>query len=119
MSTCEQRYYRRLEVWKASRRAFPRLRHHFWWLLHNLAAHPVLAFTQSSAAIWLHDYTSMKLNNRAEIRPSPPAIIQPESRKAWIIHNLFGHLAIGLFPVEVAFRFHDRGAVAMGVEDWL
>ena len=61
----------------------------------------------------------MHLNQRHEIRPSAVPSIPVGKRGAWVWHNVAGHIAIGLAPVSGSFAFHDRGAEAMGVEDWV
>ena len=61
----------------------------------------------------------MHLNQRQGIRPSAVPLIPVGKRGAWVWHNVAGHIAIGLAPVSISFAFHDRGAEAMGVEDWV
>lgn len=111
------RYHRRIKVWRDQGRISPRLRHHFWWLLHNLLSHPLLGVYPFLWCIWLHDWTSMHLNCRTTMRPSPPPVIQ--DYRAWFWHNTAGHIAIGLFPIDAAFQFHDHTAEAMQVADWV
>jgi hypothetical protein len=113
------RYAHRRRVWRDSHRFLPGVRHHAWWLLHNCSAHPVLAVSPTNWAVWFHDWTSQHLNQRRRFIPSSLPEI-PEGRlHAWVFHNAVCHVAIGLVPIGPVFRFHDRTAETMGVEDWL
>jgi hypothetical protein len=40
----------------------PAAKHHFWWLLHNLVAHPAIGLFPVKTAFDFHDWTSRKLN---------------------------------------------------------
>lgn len=118
-STSAGRYAHRLDVWKESGVLFPRTRYHGWWLIHNVVSHPLLGVSHGPRVVWFHDWTSQYLNRRPRLRPSPPPAIPEGKRLAWTWHNVAGHLAIGLLPIPRSFAFHDRGAEAMGVEDWV
>jgi hypothetical protein len=59
----------------------------------------------------------MKLNRHAEIRHSKTPRLR--DRKAWRWHNVYAHLAIGLWPSQSTFVFHDITSVAMFESDWL
>lgn len=116
-SGSEDRFHRRIEWWKESGKRFPRIRHHAWWIVHNCVSHPLLGVRPSPRAIQFHDWTSMHLNCRGRIRPSPePEIV---NRKAWVYHNVVGHLAIGLLPIRSSFDFHDRTAKEMEESSWI
>jgi hypothetical protein len=39
-----------------------RVRHHFWWMIHNLVAHPAIGLFPTRAAFGFHDWTSRKMN---------------------------------------------------------
>lgn len=78
----EERYYDRIEVWEGKKplnpemisatpnaakpninpKNLPRVQHHFWWLLHNLVAHPAIGLVPVKATFDFHDWTSRKLN---------------------------------------------------------
>lgn len=111
------RYQRRKHLWVKNHRVLPRVRHHAWWVLHNCVSHPLMGLRASPTTVLFHDWTSMHLNQRNEIRHSPPPEIK--SRVIWAGHNILGHLAIGLAPCKTTFEFHDRGAEAMGVPYWV
>jgi hypothetical protein len=117
--TAAARYARRREAWQRHHRHLPLVRHHGWWLLHNVVTHPLLGIVPWGGFILFHDWTSMHLNHHPAIRPSTPPVIPPGRRWAWTWHNVVGHLAIGLLPVGPVFAFHDRTADAMMVEDWV
>ena len=111
------RYGRRLDAWKQKGVLGPRTRHHSWWLLHNCVSHPLLGVRVSKGTLWLHDWTSMHLNCRKKIRPSPEPVIPNWGRWAW--HNIAGHWAIGILPVEASFVFHDKTSENMNVPHWV
>lgn len=111
------RYTRRIPIWVGTAKLFPRLRHHGWWLLHNVVSHPILGVWVSQHTVWFHDWTSMHLNCRSTIRPSPQP--QVNSRWHWLFHNVVGHVVIGLLPVPTSFRFHDKTAEAMHETYWV
>lgn len=119
MPASAARYQRRQRAWQAHHQHLPLLRHHGWWLLHNLVAHPWLGFSPTQRAVDFHDWTSQHLNQVDELRRSEMPVIPQGRRLAWIKHNVLGHVAIGLLPICASFVFHDRGAEAMGVEDWV
>lgn len=117
VGSSEARYARRRFAWAANHRVLPLVRHHAWWLLHNAVSHPLLGVAPTRPMVWFHDWTSMHLNQRDHLRPSP--MPQVKSRRAWVFHNVVGHLAIGLAPSSRTFAFHDRTAAAMDVPDWV
>ena len=118
-STSAGRYRHRQHLWAVSGVRFPALRHHLWWLLHNVVSHPVLGFWPNERCVRFHDWTSRHLNRRRRIFMSDLPFIPSNRRGAWLWHNVVGHLAIGLFPIRAAFDFHDRTANSMGVKDWV
>ncbi len=118
-STSVARYDHRVERWRMETRFLPGARHHAWWLLHNVVSHPLLGISTGNFALWLHDWTSQHLNRRGILLRSEPPVIPAGRRRAWVWHNVVGHLAIGLLPVRSSFEFHDRTARAMNVEDWV
>lgn len=119
--TSEGRYRLRVALWTGGRGGLARLvaraRHHGWWLLHNLVAHPLLALSAGKLAVALHDWTSRRLNRDDALEPSPPPVI--ERRFWWIVHNLATHPAIGLVPCATTFRWHDATARRMRVAGWV
>jgi hypothetical protein len=117
VGSSEDRFYHRQRIWVRKHKHLPRVRHHGWWLAHNLVSHPWLGVSPSSRAIWFHDWTSKHLNQRDRLRPSPTPRIS--SRRTWLFHNVVGHVAIGLFPVDAAFHFHDYTAAKMAVPEWV
>ena len=118
-NTSASRFAHRQKLWKDRHRVAPTVRHHAWWLLHNLIAHPVLGLRPSPRVVWFHDWTSQHLNTRRRFVASPPPVIPPGKERAWRFHNIVGDVAFGLAPIEAAFRFHDRTSEAMGVSDWV
>lgn len=61
-----ERFLDRIEYdWKPE---YPRswwLRYGFWWLIHNVPAHLLIAFLPFKPCFDFHDWTSRKLNNSA------------------------------------------------------
>lgn len=43
-----------------------RATHHFWWLVHNCIAHPMIGFAPIKSTFRFHDYTSDKINLKNE-----------------------------------------------------
>jgi len=131
--TAEGRYAQRKPHFVKDGAPFPGLRHHALWLLHNCVAHPLLALgaQPSEHAISFHELTSRWLNHKTMLTWSPGqkrhyvthdmGIPVPEvkGRKAWVVHNVLAHLAIGLVPCKATFDFHDRSAREMNVEGWV
>lgn len=113
----EARYRTRQERWRREAVVLPALRHHGWWLLHNAVSHPLLGVAPLQFAIDFHDWTSMRLNRRRQIKASPAPEISHPLR--WAVHNIIGHLAIGLLPCTATFAYHDQSAEAMAEPDWL
>jgi hypothetical protein len=118
--TSEARYRERLADWTGGHEGLSwlaaRLRHHGWWLVHNLVAHPLLALVPLRPGVALHDWTSRRLNLEAAIEPSPAPRI--DRRLWWLVHNFVSHPAIGLFPCARTFRWHDVTARRMAVHGW-
>jgi hypothetical protein len=115
------RYRQRIALWTDARTGLAgltaRLRHHGWWLLHNLVAHPLLAVLPARPAVALHDWTSRRLNRDPTLeRSGTPRV---ERRLWWILHNLVAHPAIGLAPCATTFRWHDASARRMRVAGWI
>jgi len=61
-TTSYQRYNDRIEDWKDCTNIFPRLRHHFWWIIHNCIAHILIGLIPIKIFFRFHDYTSDKIN---------------------------------------------------------
>lgn len=40
----------------------PRRRHHFWWLVHNCVAHPLIGLVPVKAFFDFHDWTARRIN---------------------------------------------------------
>ena len=115
-ATCEGRYEMRKARWKKSGVVFPRLRHHFWWVLHNVVAHPLLAYP-TSLGLWFHDWTSMHLNQKTKFVASPWP--EPPRWHEWVLHNVAVHATIGVAPCFLTFQWHDINSEQMDVEDWV
>lgn len=111
------RYLRRILLWKEHTRRFPRVRHAFWWVVHNTLSHPILGLLPCCLTVWFHDWTAKHLNVRPQLRPSRMPDI-PHFPK-WLWHNTVGHIAIGLCPCRRTFAFHDRTSRAMEVRGWV
>lgn len=62
MRTSYGRFYQRIPKFQAKYRRFPRVIHHFWWLVHNITAHIAIALMPIKATFKFHDWTSKKLN---------------------------------------------------------
>lgn len=88
-----------------------------WWVVHNCIAHPLLGLRVAKPTVWFHDWTSMRLNKRDHLRPSPMPEVSRGDLWAW--HNIAGHLAIGLVPCPATFAFHDRTSSSMNVRHWV
>jgi hypothetical protein len=59
----EIRFHQRVSVWQEiNPHGLPRAKHHFWWMLHNLVAHPAIGIAPSRTTFDFHDWTSRKLN---------------------------------------------------------
>ncbi len=58
----EGRYAKRIEKFRAKGVSFPRLRHYFWWVFHNVGAHGLLAICPCRWTFRFHDWTSVRLN---------------------------------------------------------
>ena len=113
----EARHRKRAAKWRARTRILPGLPHHAWWLLHNVVAHPAIGVWPTRATVWIHDWTSQRLNRRRTFVRSPlPALA---SRTAWLAHNVLAHVAIGLVPARRTFDWHDQTARAMREPDWI
>jgi hypothetical protein len=122
-----ERYRARIPKFEDDGKPLPKLRHHALWMLHNLVAHPVLGVLPTEPAIEFHELTSMWLNHVAppvvgertffrNIRGSKPVIERPA---LWALHNLVGHVAIGLLPCKATFKLHDWTAKLMRVPGWV
>jgi hypothetical protein len=60
LSTSHGRFGWRIEKWKAATGSA--LPHHFWWLVHNCVAHPMIGVMPVRHTFAFHDYTSKKIN---------------------------------------------------------
>ncbi len=116
------RYRQRIVRWTEQRSGLERLtakvRHHVWWLAHNLVAHPLLAVAASRPVINLHDWTSQRLNREREA-PEPSPAPEIGHRLWWVVHNLVAHPAIALVPCATTFKWHDVSARRMRVPGWI
>lgn len=121
-NTAERRYGERVALWIGPRvgldRWAARVRHHGWWLIHNLVAHPLLAFARGRRAVAFHDWTSRRLNLETSKRtPSPlPEVQRP---LWWFVHNVVAHAAMAIAPCTTTFRWHDTTARRMQVRGWV
>lgn len=113
-----QRYRERIEKFKADGKAFPRVRHYLFWVLHNLVAHPILGLIPNQVTVDFHEVTSKWLNHEEErFLDTPVPVIR--DRLGWLYHNIVAHVAIGLLPCETTFDIHDTSAKDMNVEGWV
>ena len=121
-----------MRVWLAEGRTSPRprieehptplwsVRHHAWWMIHNLVAHPLLGVMPGAMSVAFHDWTSRRLNavlQRDDRAGSPPPALRSYGR--WLAHNVLVHAALGLVPCKITFRWHDRSAAWMAVPGWV
>lgn len=60
LSTSHGRFGWRIEKWK--RETGWALPHHFWWVVHNCIAHPMIGVVPVRPTFAFHDYTSKKIN---------------------------------------------------------
>lgn len=122
MKTSNERYHVRIQRFIDSGSKHPKLSHHFFWLLHNCVAHPILGFYVSQSAIEFHQITSNWLNSRP-INQNLSFIIWPmmndNQKRWWAIHNFIAHFLIGLFPCSWTFKFHDWTAEKMDIQGWV
>lgn len=56
----EERFHQRLDVFDQKKK--PRLVHHFWWIVHNCLAHPMIGIIPIKSFFDFHDWTSRKIN---------------------------------------------------------
>ena len=121
----QERFNLRRRYFQHDNRPYPELRHAALWLLHNCVAHPILAVAPGPPAAEFHELTSLWLahdtwkvgDRHLHVRVMPN--VPPEKRRAWVLHNLVAHVAIGLVPCKATFDFHDKTATAMNVEGWV
>ncbi len=66
--TSYERFLERVENFKSRRKQIgmrtilPIWTHHWWWMVHNGVAHPLIAVLPVEPAFRFHDYTSDKIN---------------------------------------------------------
>jgi len=122
-----QRYKYRTVLYQTDGRKRPRLRHHFYWLLHNCVAHPILGVFINRHAVEFHELTSKWLNkvrpvsygrgtHTLDIGYSMPKV---KKKGAWFLHNCVVHPLIGLLPFAPFFFLHDWSAKVMNVKGWV
>jgi hypothetical protein len=56
----QQRFKARVKEFK--KKQIPVLLHHYWWLVHNCIAHPLIGIAPCKNTFDFHDYTSRKIN---------------------------------------------------------
>lgn len=127
---CERRFKHRVSTFKEIEKSYPRLKHRFYWLLHNCVAHPALGILPNWKAIEFHQLTSIWLNSHLPPRHSKWKAphnyetiliftkLDIKDKAKWMLHNCVAHVAIGLFPCRPTFKFHDWSAKYMDVEGW-
>jgi len=59
-SGSEARFHSRIDTFRVGKK--PVFKHHFWWLVHNAVAHPLIGFFPSTRTFDFHDWTSKKIN---------------------------------------------------------
>lgn len=114
----EDRYHRRIEIFKNQYAKHPRLEHHAFWVIHNCVAHPFLGLLPRRETVQFHTLTSNWLHRQGGPVRSVPVPKIPK-RAWWVFHNVIAHVAIGLVPTKATFRFHDWSAEKMGVDGWV
>ena len=57
------RFHERLARFQEDGKPLPKIRHHAWWLAHNLAAHTAIGLAPHPTTFRFHDWTSQKLNH--------------------------------------------------------
>ena len=60
----EERYRNRIKVFETN--GTPVLIHHWWWIVHNCVAHPLIGFFPFKRFFDFHDWTSQKINAELE-----------------------------------------------------
>lgn len=64
------RFKERIKKFKDKHTDFPRVRHGFWWVMHNCVAHPIIGVLPVKKSFDFHDFTSDKINCK-KIEKSP------------------------------------------------
>lgn len=134
-STSEERYSFRLLHFKLDKNKFHRLRHYFYWLVHNCFSHLLLGLFPNNKTFEIHELTSQWLNQRAIISVptyTPKTGVskrlerllifkQPliQNRIWWLVHNSIVHMLIGVLPIRIMFKLHDWSAKKMNVNGWV
>lgn len=128
-STSEDRFWERIYNFQSAKKSL--FEHNFWWMIHNILAHPLLGLFPCKATVRFHDYTSDKLNlievrktwkryRIEEIKNANSSIPKVINNKwAWIQHNCVSHVKIGFWPNEKTFKEHDQTAEKMNVDGWV
>lgn len=62
MRTSHGRFHLRIRDWRESGENV--LKHHAWWLVHNVIAHPLIGFLPIEKTFAFHDFTSDKINRK-------------------------------------------------------
>lgn len=90
-------------------------------LPHPVAAHALRTVAEdlSRLALDLHDLSSKHLNRLFHYPRSPVPSGNTSRAKAWLVHNVLAHVAIGLLPCEATFAWHDETARDMGIRGWV
>jgi hypothetical protein len=117
--TSHGRFYQRLALFKGDGKAYPRLRHFGFWLIHNCLVHPLLGVVPRPFVLDLHELSSRWLNQKRNPFVFPFVYPKIPSYFLWFFHNVFAHILIGVFPIRPMFAFHDWTATLMGVPDWV
>lgn len=61
LRTSYGRYHDRIEGWKIFNPRTGWLRHHFWWMIHNIPVHVLIGLFPFKPLFMLHDWTSSRL----------------------------------------------------------
>ena len=62
-STSYGRFHIRAKQFATDGKPYPKLRHAYWWLLHNVVVHPLLGLFPTKTTFRWHDVTSDGLNH--------------------------------------------------------
>lgn len=118
------RYKARVQSFKADGHSWPRVRHFFFWMVHNVVVHPMLGLVVNDKTTALHDLSSQWLNKanrtslvgRQLLFTEVPVV---QKRGFWLLHNVLAHVLIGFLPCKLTFAFHDWTAKKMSVPGWV
>ncbi len=101
-------------LWKLNVKMFPRIRCYAWWMAHNIFAHMFFGLIPCSVSMNFHNWTSRRLNLRAEVAYEDIPSLTFKSYFSWLAHNIFVHPLVGFLPCNFTGRIHDTSAAHAG-----